>query len=92
MGVYGVAARQGDHWVFSENMKSKDPNEPCLIKIELLPNNGVRVTSDPVAACHSEGGYGTQIGTVRFSKRDLIGPVADEFDTDSYEQFGIRCP
>ena len=80
IGVFGVAYRSGDHWEYKSNINAGSSADRCKLTI-LLPVNGApQITADPDATCQSQGGYGTEIGFVKFSPSDYENNVTNELD------------
>ena len=80
IGVMGIAERHGASWEYASSLDSSDPGDHCRLAIRFNAKGDTVVTADPKAGCHNSGGEGTEIGTVRFRRKDYLGAVTVELD------------
>jgi|HubBroStandDraft_1064217.scaffolds.fasta_scaffold58725_2 hypothetical protein len=77
MHVYGVAIPKGRHaWVYRADLNNADSR--CIVHIRQARDTMI-VTGDEAAPCNENGGYGTSVGSHRFSRRYFEKPVTWEF-------------
>jgi hypothetical protein len=92
IGVFGTAVRQAGHWIFSDSMNAKDIADRCRIRIDLLPDGTAHLATDASASCQSSGGYGTEIGSIGFSRSDREGAVTFELnDSETFFNKAGKC-
>lgn len=89
----GAAARRGGGWEYRDT--TPDPaSRPVDNRLRILirtVTGGWLLKADPVARCEMHGGYGTEIGVVRFGKSARAGPVRHALDDIEAFNDELRC-
>ena len=91
ISVFGIAARTGDAWRYTEDLSAGTAAERCRLDIERDTDGILRVTADPNATCQSHGGVNAEIGTVQFPSTAYEGPVTTELDDPEAFQKAGKC-
>jgi len=91
ISLFGVAARRGAGWQYTENMQASTSAERCRLDIMRGADGALRVVADPGATCQSHGGVNAEIGTVLFPLTAYEGIVTTELDDPEAFQKAGRC-
>ena len=91
ISLFGVAARRGTGWQYTENMKASTSAERCRLDIMRVADGALRVVADPDATCQSHGGVNAEIGTVLFPPAAYEGIVTTELDDPEAFQKAGKC-
>ncbi|MCA1661264.1 MAG: hypothetical protein LC648_03510, partial [Novosphingobium sp.] len=105
-GVYGVAQRAENVWVYKERSRQSymddelvvydadlKPNEfpTCKLTISWRGSQYLRFEIDPAASCDDHAGYGFYDKSTEFGAADFDGLVKDELDDHDKFNTGHRC-
>ena len=91
ISVFGIAARTGNAWRYTEDLGAATAAERCRLDIERNTDGRLRVTADPNATCQSHGGVNAEIGTVQFPSTAYEGTVTSELDDPEAFQKAGKC-
>jgi hypothetical protein len=91
ISVFGVAARHGAGWQYTDNLQASTAAERCRLDITRGADRALRVVADPVATCQSYGGVNAEIGTVQFPPTAYEGTATTELDGPEAFQKAGRC-
>jgi GH24 family phage-related lysozyme (muramidase) len=91
ISVFGVAARQGHGWQYTEDLHAPTAADRCQLDIVHGSRGTLRIAANPHAACQSHGGVNAVIGTILFPRTAYEGPVTNELnDPESFQKAG-KC-
>jgi hypothetical protein len=91
ISVFGIAAKTGRGWRFTENLAAKAPSERCELDIVREARGTLRVTAAPGATCQAHGGANTEIGAINFPPTAYEGSVTTELDDpETFQKVG-KC-
>jgi hypothetical protein len=91
ISVFGIAARRGAGWQYTNNLQASTVAERCQLDIVRVADHAFRVVADPGATCQSCGGANAEIGTVQFPPTAYEGTVTTELDDPEAFQKAGRC-
>jgi hypothetical protein len=91
ISVFGVAARKGHGWQYTEDPNAPAAADRCQLDIVRGSGGTLRIAANPNATCQSHGGVNAAIGTIQFPRTAYEGPVTTELnDPESFQKAG-KC-
>jgi hypothetical protein len=91
ISVFGVAARHGTGWQYTDSLQASTAAERCRLDIMRGADRALRVAADPDATCQNYGGVNAEIGTVQFPPTAYEGAVTTELDDPEAFQKAGKC-
>jgi hypothetical protein len=90
LSVFGTAKQHDHGWQYVET-RGATVAERCRLMIARAADGGLTVSAATDATCASHGGINTSVGTIRFPRGALEGPVTTELDDSEAFQKAGKC-